>query len=64
MNDFDQIRNLTMDVILKHRKTTNTLKNWKEEIRATLLTIKENFIFLIDDYTDKFCQSLRDIDQS
>jgi hypothetical protein len=29
MNDFDQIRTLTMDAILKHRKTGNTLKNWK-----------------------------------
>lgn len=62
MSDFDDIRQLTMDSIRTHRKNTNVMQAWKKQIRQTLLDVREEFMFLIDDYTEKFVSSLRDID--
>ena len=38
------------------------MQAWKKQIRRTLLDVREEFMFLIDDYTEKFVSSLRDID--
>jgi ribosome recycling factor len=64
MSDFDDIRQLTMDAIRSNRKNNNIMRDWKENIRSTLLETRQEFIVLIDDYTEKFVQSLRDVDQS
>lgn len=64
MGDFDDIRQMTMESIRTNRDNVNIMRNWKEEIRGTLMTVRDEFMNLIDDYTDKFVQSLRDVDQS
>lgn len=64
MGDFDDIRQMTMESIRTNRENVNIMRNWKEEIRGTLMEVRNEFMNLIDDYTDKFVQSLRDVDQS
>ena len=62
MSDFDDIRQLTMDSIRNNRKNSNLMRDWKDSIRQTLLDVRDEFVHLIDDYTEKFVQSLRDVD--
>ena len=64
MADFDDIRQLTMESIRTNRKNVNIMRDWKDKIRNTLLEVRSEFIAAIDDYTEKFVQSLRDVDQS
>jgi hypothetical protein len=64
MADFDDIRQLTMESIRNNRKNVNIMRDWKDRIRNTLLDVRSEFIAAIDDYTEKFVQSLRDVDQS
>jgi len=64
MCDFDEIRKNTMESILKNRKNVNTMLEWKDSIRHELMVVKEEFSKAIDQYTDKFVESLREIDQS
>jgi len=61
---FDEIRKNTMESILKNRKNVNTMLEWKDSIRHELMVVKEEFSKAIDQYTDKFVESLREIDQS
>ena len=64
MNDFDEIRQLVMDCIRRNRQNTSIMYDWKETIRKQLMEVRNEFISMIDDYTEKFLQSLRDVDQS
>jgi len=64
MADFDDIRQLTMESIRNNRKNVSIMRDWKDKIRNTLLEVRNEFISAIDDYTEKFVQSLRDVDQS
>ena len=54
MSDFDDIRQLTMDSIRTNGKNINIMRDWKENIRSTLLDVRNEFIQLIDEYTEKF----------
>jgi hypothetical protein len=62
MGDFDDIRQMTMESIRANRDNVHIMRNWKEEIRSTLMDVRNEFMVLIDDYTEKFVQSLRDVD--
>ena len=51
MSDFDDTRQLTMDMIRKHRKNDNVQKEWKDTIRTCLLEVRDELIEVIEDYT-------------
>jgi len=62
MSDFDEIRHLVMDCIQRNRGNTSIMYEWKETIRRQLMEVRQEFISMIDEYTEKFVQSLRDVD--
>ena len=43
-----------MDSIRANRCNVDIMRNWKEEIRSTLMDVRNEFMMLIDDYTEKF----------
>ena len=59
MGDFDSIRQMTRESIRTNRDNVNIMRNWKEEIRGTLMEVRNEFMNLIDDYTDKFVYKKR-----
>ena len=51
-----------MDCIQRNRGNTSIMYEWKETIRRQLMEVRQEFISMIDEYTEKFVQSLRDVD--
>jgi hypothetical protein len=43
MEEFEKIKEFTFLSIQSNIKNTNTIKNWKKEIRNSLMRIKEKF---------------------
>lgn len=62
MKDFERIKDFTAQVIKAFEGKTNQVRNWKKEIRACLMEVKNNFQLWLDEITNKFLNSLRDID--
>ena len=40
------------------------MKNWRQEIRKILINVRSEFIQWVDNFTNKFITSLKDIEQS
>ena len=64
MELFEQIREFTCRSVKENDKNTALIHNWKRDIRNTLITVKQNFIEWIDNFTDKFVKNLNKIEQS
>ncbi len=40
------------------------MKKWKADIRKTLIQVRENFISWVDSFTNRFVESLKNIEKS
>ena len=62
MTDFEKIKATTAQILKAYSSKTNQVKDWKKEIRACLMEVKSNFTEWLDDITNKFLVSLKDIE--
>jgi len=64
MEDFESIKEMTLEVIESNLSNINLMKDWKKSIRSSLIKVKEHFIEWIDNFTNKFFSSLKKIESS
>jgi hypothetical protein len=49
MHDYERIKNLTAELIMN--KETDIMSKWKQEIRAVLMQVRDQFIEWVDTFT-------------
>ena len=49
---------------MENEPSITIIKEWKENIRQTLIEVKNEFVEWIDTFTNKFVKSLNKIEQS
>ena len=64
MEDFERIKHFAAEQVQFSEKKMNIMKNWRQEIRKILINVRNDFIQWIDNFTNKFILSLKDIEQS
>jgi hypothetical protein len=64
MEDFERIKHFTAEQVELNTTKMNVMKNWRQEIRRILINVRSEFIQWVDNFTNKFITSLKDIEQS
>ncbi len=64
MEQFERIKLLTADIIKSKSEQTQPMKKWKSEIRKCLIGVRDTFIQWIDSFTNKFVDSLKNLEKS
>jgi hypothetical protein len=64
MEDFERIKGLTVTIIKAKAGQLDPIKNWKAEIRKNLISVRDSFIQWIENFTNKFVDSLKNIEKS
>ena len=64
MEDFERIKNLCSEAVTSNIKNTSIIKQWKYDIRSSLMKIRENFNDSIDKFIDKFAKVFKNIESS
>jgi hypothetical protein len=62
LEEFDQIKQNTFDLILENSKKMDVMKNWKNQIRNSLIKVRNDFVSWVDSFTNQFIKSLKTID--
>lgn len=61
MEDFEAIREFTVRAIAENTPHTHLIKDWKNQVRSTLMEVRKDFLDWIDTFTHKFMRSLNGI---
>ena len=64
MTEYERIKNLASAAIQENFTKMNGMRNWKNEIRHTLMNVRSQFLRWVDHFTNQFINSLRDIENS
>lgn len=64
MEEFESIKILTAEVIKCYAGQGAPIKNWKQQIRKTLIRVREKFIDWVESFINKFVDSLKNIEKS
>ena len=64
LEEFEAIKEYTCKAIVENEPSIHIIKDWKENIRQTLIEVKNEFTDWIDTFTNKFVKSLNKIEQS
>ena len=62
LQEFDQIKNTTHEVIRESSTKMDLMKIWKNRIRTTLIKVRNDFVGWIDSFTNQFINSLKTVD--
>ena len=63
MEEFERIKELTADLIKSQSGKVDMMRHWRGEIRKILINVREQFIKWVDNFTQQFIKSLKDIDK-
>ena len=64
MEQFEKVKEKAARVIKTDQGKMNMMKNWRKEIRHMLVRVRTEFVKWIDNFTQQFFSSLRDIEKS
>ena len=64
MEDFERIKTLCSEAVTSNIKNTSIIKQWKYEIRASLMKIKVDFNDNLDKFIEKFAKVFKNIESS
>jgi hypothetical protein len=64
MEQFERIKMLTADIVKSKSDQTVPMKKWKSEIRKCLIEVRGTFIQWIDSFTNRFVDSLKNLEKS
>lgn len=64
MEEFERIKALCQEAITSNIKNTSIIKQWKFEIRSSLMKIRARFNEQIDQFIDKFSKAFKNIESS
>jgi gas vesicle protein len=62
IEEFDRIKQCTADAINQNAKRVNAMKSWKNDIRSTVMKVRDDFVSWVDGFTSQFIRSLKGID--
>ena len=62
LEEFEAIKEYTCKAIIENEPSIHIIKEWKEDIRQTLIEVKNEFTDWIDTFTNKFVKSLNKIE--
>ena len=62
LEEFDVIKAKTEDIIRANSKRVNVMKNWKNEIRTTIMKVRNEFVEWVDSFTQQTIKSLKGIE--
>jgi len=62
LEDFDRIKARTAEIIKKDEKKMDLMKNWKNQIRKSLIKTRNDFVDWVDVFTTQFIRSLKTIE--
>lgn len=62
LEDFDRIKARTAEIIKKDEKKMDLMKNWKNQIRRSLIKTRNDFVDWVDVFTTQFIRSLKTIE--
>lgn len=62
LQEFDQIKNTTHEVIRESSTKMDLMKIWKNRIRTTLIKVRNDFVGWIDSFTNQSINSLKTVD--
>ena len=61
MEDFEAIKEFTVKAISENLPHCRLIRDWKGEVRRTLMEVRGNLLEWIDSFTHKFMRSLNGI---
>ena len=62
LEEFDQIKANTAEIIKNNSKKMDIMKNWKKDIRSTIVKVRNEFVDWIDTFTNSTIRSLKSIE--
>lgn len=62
LEEFDRIKAKTAEIIKKDEKKMDIMKNWKNQIRKSLIKTRNDFVDWVDVFTTQFIRSLKTIE--
>ena len=52
LEDFDRVKAHTEDLIRSNSKRMNVMKDWKNEIRSSIMAVRNEFVEWVDTFTN------------
>ena len=62
LEEFDQIKAKSEDIIRSNSKRMNVMKSWKNEIRNSIMRVRNEFVEWVDIFTQSTIKSLKGIE--
>jgi hypothetical protein len=62
LEEFDQIKTKTAEIIKNNSKKMDIMKNWKKDIRNTIMKVRNEFVDWVDTFTHSTIRSLKSIE--
>ena len=64
MEDFQRIKRVTEEAVRSNMNNTTIIRQWKRDIRACIMRIKEKYNNLIDKFIYQFSISFKNVENS
>lgn len=64
MEDFERIKSLTEEAIKTNIKNTTIISTWKNELRKSLMQVRNRYIKHIDNFIYQFSAVFKNVDKT
>ena len=64
MEDFERIKGVTEEAIRSNIKNTTIIANWKNELRKSLMEVRNRYIKHIDNFIYQFSAVFKNVDKT